>query len=60
MQRSGGQAASLVIPSGINGDPNYNNAIYAYYKGNANLFLEVISRIVFEKLLLSHFFAIFR
>ena len=36
MQSSGGQVASSVIPSGINGDPNYNNAKYVYYSGNAN------------------------
>ena len=36
MRSSGEQATSLVIPSGINGDPNYNNIRYAYSRGNAN------------------------
>ena len=36
VQRSGGQVASTLIPSGINGDPNYKKLKYAYYKENAN------------------------
>ena len=36
VQRSGGQPASLAIPSGINGDPSFNDAKYAYHRENAN------------------------